>query len=135
MKRILPPRLPVKSNAKQVHQNPEAWLPWNYTQKFLCSYVNVSICPKEGIYKHSPSDPPIISPISALAVPERKTLTDHCRDFFRSLHPKKPKKISHHIHVSPNNKLAQILSCHVLLIRLKLETDSHYAGGFEDPRN
>ena len=82
----------AQANARQVHKNPEAWLPWNYTQNISCPYVNAAICPKEEIYQHSSSGPPIITPINAPAIPEKKTLRDRGRDFFRSFYPKKPKK-------------------------------------------
>lgn len=78
----------IQANEKAVHKNPEAWLPWNYTQNTTCSYVNASHIPKEEIYQKSPDGPPVIIPVSR-PKPEKKPLRQHCKDFFRYLHPKK----------------------------------------------
>lgn len=71
----------VQANAKEIHKNPNAWLPWNYTQNNTSPYVNASRAPEEKIYQSAIKESLIITTLSPNL--EKKTLRERCRNFFR----------------------------------------------------
>lgn len=82
----------IQANAEQVQKNPATWLPWNYTQNTSSPYVNAYAMPKEEIYSRSSEGPPIITPVAPSNIPEKKTLRERCKDFYREFYPRRPKK-------------------------------------------
>jgi transposase len=83
----------IQANAKQVNQNPEKWLPWNYKQNTACPHVNSGSKGTETIYQ-----PPIdtvlsnetgsrLSPI--LQDSSKKSIREKCKNFFRYFCAKK----------------------------------------------
>ncbi len=79
----------LQANAKEVHKNPNAWLPWNYTQNSTSPYVNTACAPKEEIYQSAGMESLIIPLLSSDV--EKKTLRERCKSFFRNIY-KEPKQ-------------------------------------------
>lgn len=77
----------IQANAQEARNNPNEWLPWNYTQNAQC--LNTQSLPAEEIYQWNPTGPPIITPVALQPNFEdnKKTLRERAREFFRRMYP------------------------------------------------
>ena len=77
----------IQANAEKVEKNPNAWLPWNYTQNVSCPHVKAHPNPVVEIYQSN--GPPIIQPEQIDLEVHKKTFRDRVRDFFKTVRPHK----------------------------------------------